>query len=505
MASTNSNAPHAEPQQPTQKDDAGNLVVPCFIEGKPVLQPSSSSFPVTSSKEDRILHHGQNATVPITHQAIDSAWKTFKSYRHTPVHQRRAMLLKAADLFEANAAEAVRRQMLETSCPLQWAQFNVMLTVSTIREVAAQVVTAVTGEMPPSYFGNTTLVYREAVGPVLLIPPWNAALVLSARSAANALAAGCTLIFKASELCPWTHELVVSTFHKAGFPPGAINMLMADRSKGPKITETIIAHPSIRKVEFIGSAAVGRIIGATAGKYLKPVLMELGDQSPAIVLADADLGLAARMCAQGTLAHQGQVCFSTERIIVMKEVKEEFEKELVKAVEGMVKMGQKGGSPASVTAGAAEKAKAGIDAAVKDGAKFLYGNSDMTGSASLSASILTNVDPKSLISTGESFAPTAFLMAVDTEEEAIEEANSRIGGLSASVFTSSYERGIRVARVLEFGGVQINNMTIFAEPTGPTTGFKGSGWGSTHGRYGIQEFLYNKSVSLTPTGTAGSH
>lgn len=306
---------------------------------------------------------------------------------------------------------------------------------------------------------------------------WNAALCLSARGVANILAAGCTVVMKASELCPWTHQIVAETFLEAGFPPGTVNMVMADRSTGPPITEAIIAHPGIRKVEFIGSEKVGRIVGSVASKHLKPVFMELGDQSPAIVLADADLKVAAQKVAMGAMAHQGQVCFSTERIIVLKSVVEEFSEQLVEVLEEMGKL--EGPAKTTVTRGAADRAKANIDAAIKEGAKFLYGNSDIDSPSSVAPSILTNVDPDSAVSSAEAFAPTALLTAVETEEEAIEEANSRIGGLSASVFTSSYERGLKMARELEFGksiwcsgrtradssigGVQINNMTVFAE------------------------------------------
>lgn len=253
---------------------------------------------------------------------------------------------------------------------------------------------------------------------------------------------------------------------------------MADRAVGPQITEHIISHPSIRKVEFIGSAAVGRIIGSVSAKHLKPILMELGDQSPAIIMEDADLHAAAGLCARGTMMHQGQVCFSTERFIVQSSVQEEFTRLLVDAV----KQFEQNGPNTAITKAAADKSKSVIDAAVADGAKFLYGSSEMNGPASITPSILTDVDRKSAISTAESFAPTAFVMAVETEEEAIEEANSRIGGLSASVFTKNYEKGLRMARELDFGvssinpnyrqisyadlrlgAVQINNMTLFAE------------------------------------------
>ena len=226
-------------------------------------------------------------------------------------------------------------------------------------------------------------------------------------------------------------------------------MVMADRSAGPAITETIIAHPGIRKVEFIGSAPVGRTIGLVAAKHLKPIFMELRDQSPAIILDDADLQKAAQQCAQGAMAHQGQVCFSTERLIVMKSVPNEFSKYLVAALDGMGKLG--GPARTSVTKVAADKAKGNIDAAIKEGANFFYGSSDMGAPSSIALSILMDVDRKSAFPLAEAFAPTALTMTVETEEEAIAEANSRIGGLSASVLTKSYERGLRMARELKFG------------------------------------------------------
>ena len=128
---------------------------------------------------------------------------------------------------------------------------------------------------------------------------WNAPLILSFRGVCAALAAGCTVVMKASELCPWTHQLVLEVFEEAGLPAGALNQVQCSRSDAAAVTETIISHPALRKIEFIGSAAVGRIVGSVAAKHLKPVLMELGDQSPAIVLDDADLKMAAEACVRG--------------------------------------------------------------------------------------------------------------------------------------------------------------------------------------------------------------
>ena len=128
---------------------------------------------------------------------------------------------------------------------------------------------------------------------------WNAPLILSLRGICAAIGAGCTVVLKASELCPWTHQLVLEVFEEAGLPTGVLNQVQASRGDAAAVTEAIISHPSLRKIEFVGSAAVGKIIGSVAAKYLKPVLMELGDQSPALVLDDADLAAAATKCARG--------------------------------------------------------------------------------------------------------------------------------------------------------------------------------------------------------------
>ena len=235
-------------------------------------------------------------------------------------------------------------------------------------------------------------------------------------------------------------------------------MLVADRSVGPQLTETLIAHPTIRKVEFIGSASVGRIIGSLCGKYLKPCLMELGDQSPLIVLDDANLQDAASACALGAFIHHGQICFATERIIVRSEVRDKFQSLLVAAME------QFGNVTSAVSLTGAEKAKAVVDEAIDKGAAVIYGSSDLNGTV-LSKSLLANVSRDTALSKNEGFAPTVMIDSVESDEEAIAEANSRSGGLSASVFAEDLDRGLAVANELEFGQVQINNHTMFVEST----------------------------------------
>ncbi|KAH8650775.1 Aldehyde/histidinol dehydrogenase [Ilyonectria robusta] len=474
------------------RDDAGKPYVACIIDGKPLGPNALPCFPVVSSQKQEIVHYTQSASTDIAIKAVDSSWKTFQTYKKTSVYERRDLLIKAADLFDRKVKDSVNRQMTETSCDEAWAEMNIRSASAFCRDLSTALESALSGEVKPTGDGSYYLITREPIGPVLDIIPWNGAVALCARAIASALAAGCTVLLKASELCPWTHQLVAETFLEAGFPAGSVNMIISSRSDAPQITEAIISQPSLRKIEFIGSQAVAKNIGAVAAKYLKPIVMELGDQSPAIVLDDADLAQAAELIVKSAMLLHGQVCFSTERIIVHSTVKNEFYKHLVEAVRRLPSAGQ------AVSNAFAQKAKAAVDDAIDHGAKFLVGSSALTGPAAVAPSILTDVNPNALLFASEGFAPTASTFIVDNDQEAIEEANSRDGGLSAVIFTSSYERGLRVAQGIEFGMVQINTITP-AGVSGPATSVKSSGWGSTGGRYGIENFLYYKAISLAVT------
>ncbi|KAF4466944.1 aldehyde dehydrogenase [Fusarium albosuccineum] len=439
-----------------RENEQGNAFVPCIIDGSPVQEPTDY-FPVISAQKQEIVHYGQSANVTIATKAVNSSWEAFLAYKETPIHERRRLLLKAAELFDERIEDGMNRQMIETSCDKTWSAMTSKVISTVCRELAGAFESALIGEVRPSYYGHHNLVVKEPIGPILTIIPWNGPLILCVRAIATALAAGCTVLLKASELCPWTHQFAVETFLDAGFPPGSVNMVMADRPDAAQVTETIIAHPRLRKVEFVGSPVIARSIGALAAKYLKPTLMELGDQSPAVVLDDADLANAAKLCVQGAMLNHGQVCVSTERIIVQSSIKDEFTRLLTAEIEKYPTAGF------AVSNASAEKAKAVVDDAISRGAKLLAGSNSMTAPASLSPSILTDVDPQSIISKQEGWAPTAFVVCVDDDDSAVAEANSREGGLSASVFTRNWERGLELARKLEFGMVQINNLTIAAE------------------------------------------
>ncbi|KAI6791854.1 aldehyde dehydrogenase [Hortaea werneckii] len=488
---------------PLQKDPQGRPFVPLFINGQPLpLDDSSRLFPVhsaLSSSSDEPIHYYASATPSHCARACEAAWSAFNDpitgggWKRSTVTTRRTLLLRAADLLESRADEFIAAQIRETSCQRAWAATNISLTVGYMREIAARISSVLAGEIPTIEKRDTfAFVFREPVGPVLVIPPWNAAVVLATRGITSAVAAGCTVVLKSSELCPLVHGLIVEVFHQAGLPPGVLNSVQCVRGDAEIVTEGLVGDERIRKVEFIGSAAVGRKVAGLAAKYLKPVLMELGGKCPAIVLDDADLEKAATLCAKGAVLHHGQICFSTERIIVLKSIAQRFQDLLVKAVAN-----EPGGT--AVHSGIAEKAQSILQDAKDHGNEFLVGGPEMAVENGLKPSIVL-VDPKTnkddlKIVDEETFGPSASLYVVEDDAEAIQLANRSAYGLNATIHSNNMERALKMGRELEYGQVHVNSITVFTSWTGPQGGVKGSGWGRQNARWGMEEFLQEKFIT----------
>ncbi|GAB7351609.1 hypothetical protein MBLNU459_g2227t1 [Dothideomycetes sp. NU459] len=460
---------------PLIEDPQGRSVVPIVIENKALPLDPSRIFPVISSKTDETVHHYQGTDIATCDKACEAAWAAFRTWKRASIGQRRDLLLRVAALFEERADELVRVQKLETSCHEDWARNNVALSVAYVKEIAA-CISSIRGTIPQTEKPDTmTFVYKEAIGPILVIPPWNAALILATRAVSSAIGAGCTVVLKASELSPLTHAMIFDAFRDAGCPSGVLNSLQASRQDAAAVTEALIANERIRKIEFIGSAAVGRIIGATAAKHLKPVLMELGGKCPSIVLDDANLQKAAILSAKGALLHHGQICFGTERIIVHRAVADKFIELLVKHALEVLQ-----------------------DAKDK-GAKFLYGSPEYAGKNAVKPA-LVQVDASASkdhlrIVDEETFGPSASVYIVDSDEEAIAIANRSAYGLNATIHTKNLERAIKMGRELEYGQVHANSISVYTSPTGPQGGVKGSGWGRQNASWGLEEFYVARHIS----------
>lgn len=467
-----------------------SYTVPLFINGAALPTDRSTTFPVTQSITDNTVHHAVSATSEDAISAASSAKAAFQSWKSASHVTRRDLLLRVAAHYEVHASALVEYQMLETSCDESWAKTNVDLATRYLKEIAA-CISSITGVIPQiEKPGTMGFVFKEPVGPVLCIAPWNAALVLATRGIASAIAAGCTVVFKASELSPRTHYAITEAFIQAGMPKGVLNQIQTKREDAAKVTEELIAHEAIRKVEFIGSAAVGRIIAQLAAKHLKPVLLELGGKCPAIVLDDADLEEAAKLCALGAVLHHGQICFSTERIIVNEAVAEKFQQLLVKAMEGVA---SHAGTPVSQSI--AEHARDVLLDAANTNTTFLAGGATSSDSSLRLRPTLVLNPQKTRIVDEETFGPSASLYVVPDDESAIALANRSAYGLNATIWTRDMARGLKIARELEYGQVHMNSISVYTSPTASQGGVKSSGFGRQNGKWGLEEFLVDKFVS----------
>ncbi|KAL1908369.1 hypothetical protein Sste5344_005897 [Sporothrix stenoceras] len=345
------------------------------------------------------------------------------------------------------------------------------------------------------------MVVKEPYGVILGIAPWNAPYILGIRSVVYALAAGNTCILKGSEISPRCFWAIGDLFRQAGLPGGCLNVIYHRPSDAADITRLLIEQPAVKKINFTGSTVVGRIIAETAGRNLKPVLMELGGKNNAIVREDANLPHAAQQCCLGSFLHAGQICMSTERILVHESVVDAFKVELTKAVSMM--FGDSAtAQPLALPASVSKVMHLGQDA-VSKGAIVIHGQIPASSSSTLSKTngtfrpfVLGGVTEDMDIYHTESFGPCVSLITFGNDEEAIRIANDTEYGLSGAVFTKDLVKGLWVARRIETGAVHINSMTVHDEAGLPHGGVKNSGWGRFNADAGLNEFLRTKTITF---------
>ena len=449
--------------------------------------------PVTSDVATRAAAAGPGDCTA----ACDAAQAAFPAWSETGPNQRRALLNKAAEIMEARAGEFVEAMMTEVGATEGWARFNIMLASGMLREAAAAT-THITGEVIPSdHPSRLCMAIRQPVGVVVGIAPWNAPIILGTRALAVPLACGNTVVLKASEQCPRTHWLIGSVLREAGLPAGVINVVTNAPTDAPGVVEALIAHPAVRRINFTGSTKVGRIIAGIAAKHLKPVLLELGGKSPMLVLKDADVDDAVAAAGFGAFMNQGQICMSTERIIVVPEIADEFvAKFAAKAGTLMAGDPREGKTPlgAVVSSDAACHIGELVDDAVAKGATLAAGGKGE--GLILHSTVLDKVTPQMRIYGEESFGPVTTVVRAKDEEDAIRIANDTEYGLSSAVFSRDVARALRIAKRIEAGICHINSSTVQDEAQMPFGGVKASGIGRFGGKAGIAEFTDLRWITI---------
>jgi vanillin dehydrogenase len=440
------------------------------------------------------------ADVPDAIAAADAAAAAFPAWSALGPNERRKKLLRAADLLEARTPDFIKVMMDEIGATAGWAGFNAYLAAQMLRE-AASMTTQVSGEVIPSDIpGSLAMAIRQPVGVVLGIAPWNAPVILGVRAIAMPLACGNTVVLKASEICPATHRLIGTVLREAGLDRGVVNVLTHDAASASAIVEALIAHPAVRRVNFTGSTRVGRILAVTAAKHLKPILLELGGKAPLIVLDDADLDAAVNAAAFGAFMNQGQICMSTERIIVDEKIADTFAQKFVAKVKtlpcgdprkGEVVFGAVMGLPT------VDRVNSLVKDAVARGAKVLL-TGEVDGTL-MPPVIVDHVTPEMQIFRDESFGPSVSITRFKNVDEAIKLANDTEYGLSAAVFGRDLARAIEVAKRIDSGMCHVNGPTVHDEAQMPFGGVKASGYGRFGGKAAVDQFTELRWITIQTT------
>ncbi|KJR82139.1 vanillin dehydrogenase [Sporothrix schenckii 1099-18] len=487
---------------PASSGGATTTTVPLLINGKEIVTPTV--FPVVSPDVGTgSIWQASSASREDAVAAVNAARDAFPAWSLTKPAVRRTILLRAADLLEAHAAEYQACMVQETGSGVGFAEFNLMTSREIIRDCAGRISGALSGTAPICDDADTqALVVKEPYGVVLGIAPWNAPYILGIRSVVYALAAGNTCVLKGSEVSPRCFWAIGALFREAGLPDGCLNVLYHRPADAADVTRSLIEHPAVRKINFTGSTAVGRIISELAGRHLKPALMELGGKNNAIVCEDANVAYAAQQCCLGAFLHAGQICMSTERILVHKNVVDAFKVELKKAIAAIFSEA----APAQPLAlpGGYDKVAGLVQDAVAKGAGVFHGQapaaaSSSTPSRTIHPIVLDGVTDQMDIYQTESFGPSVSLISVADDDEAVRIANDTDYGLSGAVFTEDLAKGLSIARRIETGAVHINSMSVHDEAGLPHGGVKNSGFGRFNADAGLNEFLKTKTITFRPS------
>ena len=468
-----------------------------LIGGHAVASRTGATYERCEPITGQVATRAAAATPQDAVEAANAAAAAFPAWSGLPPQQRSAVLNRAAVILEGRAAEFNAAMAEEIGAAEEWSAFNCELATAILRDAATM--TGRTGEtsIPARRSGVTALALRQAAGVVLGIAPWNAPVVLGVRAVAVPLACGNTTVLKASEFCPRTHSLIAEVLCEAGLPAGAINLISNAPEDAHDVVEALVAHSAVRRVNFTGSTRIGRAVAELCARHLKPCVLELSGKAPLLVLADADLDEAVKAAAYGAFFNQGQVCISTERIIVEQDAADSFLQKLA-AKAGSLKAGDpRTGAYAlgpMISREAVVRVRGLVDDAVAKGAVLVAGGS--SDQIMMQPTVLDRVTPAMRIYYEESFGPVAAVIRVESAEEAISVANDTEYGLAAAIFSRDPERAMAVARRIESGICHINAPTIYDEPQMPFGGMKASGYGRFGGDAGVHEFTELRWISV---------
>ncbi len=423
-----------------------------------------------------------------TEQAIAAAQAALAAWSSTSAKQRSTILRRWFDLLQAHSADLARIMTAEQGKPQAEALGEVSYAASFV-EWYAEEAKRIEGEILPSFNTNRRhLVLRQPIGVCAAITPWNFPLAMVTRKVAPALAAGCTVVIKPSELTPLSALAAAELAHRAGVPAGVLNVITTSHSAA--VGQTLCASPTVRHLSFTGSTEVGRILMAQCAPTLKKLALELGGNAPFIVFDDADLDQAVQGAMQSKFRNAGQTCVCANRFYAQAGIYDAF---VAKLGEKMRSLQVGNGFDANTTQGplidnaALQKVQAHVADAVALGGRIAAGGQALHGQF-FAPTLIANANPNMLCAREETFAPLAPVFRFETEAQAIAAANATPYGLASYIYSRDMARIIRVSEALEYGMVGVN-VGLFGSENTPFGGIKQSAMGRVGVRHGLQEYL----------------
>jgi len=470
------------------RDDRERL----YIDGAWVPSTGSGRIEVLSASTEEVLGSVPEGTPEDVDRAVNAASRAFATWSQTSVEERAQYLEKISQGLAARIDLIARTITAEVGMPL---------TMSTAIQAGLPIMTS--GQMAQIVRGfafeeevGNSLVVREPVGVVGCITPWNYPLHQVVNKVAPALAAGCTVVLKPSEVAPFSAFVLAEIIDEAGVPAGVFNLVSGT---GPVVGEAIVTHPLVDAISFTGSTRAGRRIAELAAATVKRVTLEMGGKSANVILDDADLEKAVRSGVNNAFLNSGQTCTALTRMLVPRSRQDEAERI---AADQAAKLTL--GDPFEETSRLGplvsdvqrERVRGYIRKGVSDGARLVTGGADAPAGLQrgyyVQPTIFADVRPDMTIAQEEIFGPVLSIIPYDTEEDAVRIANDTIYGLAGAVWSGDASRAERVARRLRTGQVDVNGGRF--NPMAPFGGFKQSGVGRELGRFGLEEFLEVKSL-----------
>lgn len=471
-----------------------------YINGEWRDAASGKTFDVKNPATGEVIATVAKGGTADTEAAIEAAQVAFGPWSRLTAKERYAYLKKTADILRARTEEIAVLITREMGKPVAEARGEIGLAIDYLDWYAEEGKRIYGDTIPASAPNKRILVLRQPVGVVGAITPWNFPIAMITRKLAPALAAGCTILLKAASATPLAAIEVFKALHEAGVPKGVANLVNGSASE---VVGAMMASPVVRKITFTGSTEVGKELVRQSADTMKKVSMELGGHAPFLVFEDADLDKAVDGAIASKFRNAGQTCVCTNRIYVQKSVADRFAALMAEKMKDMVVgNGLEGGVNIGpmIDEGAMAKAQEHIDDAVAKGAIILCGGGRLTEGAFadgnfFAPTVLSGATHEMKISYEETFGPVAPIFTFETEEEAIRLANATVFGLASYIFTRDGSRMFRVAEQLDYGIVGINDAmpTVAQAPFG---GVKESGVGREGGKYGIEDYLDYKFLSL---------